>query len=194
MGRMKYQRDRYDKTKKFFFEHPDELQSFSLFSVLFSIPLFLTGLSIFVLSLPAHTGHDALMTLLVPTFPQQGRFPVSGEASGYVEFRTCKALPFFSGAGSPSVRRFQLLWHERFFTWRRFKIPGGGGLPPGTGYFGLQRQPEAGRYAGVHRFSIVEGHGKRSTLPFSGCGGSTGTGGGSLRASFRLLRIWKRGQ
>lgn len=54
------------------------------------------------------------MTLLVPTFPQQGRFPVSGEASGYVEFRTCKALPFFSGAGSPSVRRFQLLWHERF--------------------------------------------------------------------------------
>ena len=52
------------------------------------------------------------------------------------------------------------------------KIPGGGGLPPGTGYFGLQRQPEAGRYAGVHRFGIVEGHGKRSTLPFSGCGGS----------------------
>lgn len=55
MGRMKYQRDRYDKTKKIFFEHPDELQPFSLFSVLFSIPLFLTGLSIFVLSLPAHT-------------------------------------------------------------------------------------------------------------------------------------------
>ena len=101
MERMKYQRDRYDKTKKFFFEHPDELQPFSLFIALLSIPLFHTGLSIFVLSLPAHTGHDALMTLLVPTFPQQGRFPVSGEASGYVEFRTCKALPFFLRRGQP---------------------------------------------------------------------------------------------
>ena len=41
------------------------------------------------------------MTLLVPTFPQQGRFPVSSEASGYVEFRTCKALPFFLRLGQP---------------------------------------------------------------------------------------------
>ena len=27
--------------------------------------------------------------------------PVSGEASGYVEFRTCKALPFFLRRGQP---------------------------------------------------------------------------------------------
>ena len=48
MGRMKYQRDRYDKTKKFFFEHPDELQPFTVIIVLYSIPLFLTELSNFV--------------------------------------------------------------------------------------------------------------------------------------------------
>jgi len=95
MGRMKYQRDRYDKTKNFFFEHSAVLRTFPRFGAFLFIPLFHTGRSIFVLSLPAYTGHDALMTRLVPTVPGLGRFPVSGEASGSEEFRICKAFPFF---------------------------------------------------------------------------------------------------
>ncbi|PNC26180.1 hypothetical protein CXU19_01370 [Akkermansia muciniphila] len=61
-----------------------------------AIPFFQPESSIFVLSPPARTGHDAPMTRLSPSFPQRGRISVFSGVPNSRKNCFFKAFPSFS--------------------------------------------------------------------------------------------------
>ena len=61
-----------------------------------AIPFFQPEFSIFVLSPPARTGHDAPMKRLAPSFPQRGRISVFSGVPNSRKNRLFKAFPSFS--------------------------------------------------------------------------------------------------